>query len=154
MHTYIEQAATDQAVRVFEDLARSHAAYRDERANKFRRNAIDIRALFDRAALEPPGQLCELLPMRDVIRQAGESADVAMLALMDLMPYLTGVSGPYELEFHHNGNRIEARRSAAIGARGWDAAEFRDDLGRTISSEDILVKLRRRSQIVVRQGQT
>lgn len=132
---YLAQSDIDVAVDVFARLE-TYAAPEDKA--KYRRMATDIRTLMEDAARQAPGTCVGLPPLAERIRRSEDNDEAAFVALLELLGYLTGAYGPYNIEFHHDGKPLSHVRSTA---EGWDV---RDEAGTSLSLDVVFIMLRRR----------
>ena len=132
---YLAQSDIEAAVDVFARLETFAAP--DEKA-KYHRHAADIRTLMEDAALQAPGTCVGLHPLAARIRRPDDTDESAFVALLELLGYLTGAYGPYNIEFHHDGKPLSHVRSTADG---WDV---RDEAGTPLSLDVVFIMLRRR----------
>jgi len=132
---YLAQSDIDVAVDVFARLEQYAAP--EEKA-KYRRHAADIRTLMEDAARQAPVTCVGLHPLAARIRRPDDTDEDAFAALFQLLGYLTGAYGPYDIEFQHDGKPLSHVKSTA---EGWD---IRDESGAPLSNDEVFIMLRRR----------
>lgn len=135
---WLPQAAIDAAVDLFSQLEQFVSL--PEAKAKCRRQVENIRTLMQNAAKQAPGTCHGLHTLKESIRRPGESDEDVLFALLELVPYLTGAHGPYELDFQHAGRSLQHVRKTL---EGWDV---RDDNGVQLALEEVFIILRRRNK--------
>jgi hypothetical protein len=136
--SWLPQADIDAAVDLFSQFEQFVSL--PEAKTKCRRQVDDIRTLLQNAAKQAPGTCHGIATLKDSIRRNGESDDDVLFALLELLPYLTGANGPYELDFQHAGRSLQHVRKTL---EGWDV---RDDNGAQLALEEVFIILRRRQK--------
>ncbi|MBK3780439.1 hypothetical protein G3A43_09390 [Paraburkholderia aspalathi] len=139
LHAWLPQAAIDAAVDLFSQFEQFVSL--PEAKAKCRRQVEDIRTLMQSAAKQAPGTCHGFHTLKESIRRPGESDDDVLFALLELVSYLTGAHGPYELDFQHAGRSLQHVRKTLDG---WDV---RDDNGVQLALDEVFIILRRRDKL-------
>lgn len=133
---HVPQSTIDAAVDLFEQL--KGFAHTADQVARCERQIGDVRALMEGAAQQAPGTLQGLHELRKVVQRKGESDIDAFSALLELLPYLSGAHGVYNVEFHYEGRVLYNVRKTL---EGWEVC---DTDGELVSLDEVFVMLRRR----------
>lgn len=97
-----------------------------------------VRTLLVDAVNRPVGDLVGLHSLSGLIARQGETLQETMARLMDVLPYLTGARGPYDLYFFHGDEEV-----TVTAEKGQFHAST--STGKQLGESEIMVACRRRA---------